>query len=125
MLHQEATKASSGGNLVFSSPFTLDSASFTTASEFIFQPAGHAYAAAISACAAGGEWEQAVKLFNEMMSRNIKPDVVSCTALITALAADGQWRHAENVMEFMIQSGKQFASYNAFCSKTSLPSSQE
>lgn len=67
---------------------------------------GHAYAAAISACAAGGEWEQAVKLFNDMMSHNIKPDVVSCTALITALAADGQWQHAEHVMEFMIQSGK-------------------
>lgn len=68
--------------------------------------AGHAYAAAISACATGGKWEQAVALFEEMMQRNIKPDVVSCTALITALAADGQWRHAERVMEFMIQSGK-------------------
>jgi len=68
--------------------------------------AGHAYAAAISACAAGGEWGQAVKMFDNMMLRGIKPDVVSCTALITALAADGQWEHAEKVVKWMLNSGR-------------------
>ena len=59
--------------------------------------AGHAYAAVISACAAGGRWQKAVALFDEMLSWGIKPDVVSCTALITALGTDGQWERAEKV----------------------------
>ena len=42
---------------------------------------GHAYAAAISACAVGGAWQHAVRLFDEMLDWQIKPDVVSCTAL--------------------------------------------
>lgn len=32
-----------------------------------------------------------------MLSWGIKPDVVSCTALITALGTDGQWERAEKV----------------------------
>ncbi len=36
-------------------------------------------------------------LFDEMLSWGIKPDVVSCTALITALGTDGQWERAEKV----------------------------
>jgi pentatricopeptide repeat protein len=51
----------------------------------------------ISACAAGGRWQRAVSLFDEMLSWGIKPDVVSCTALITALGTDGQWERAEKV----------------------------
>lgn len=46
-------------------------------------PAGHAYAAVISACAAGGQWQRAVSLFDEMLAWGVRPDVVSCTALIT------------------------------------------
>lgn len=45
--------------------------------------AGHAYAAVISACAAGGQWQKAVSLFDEMLAWGVRPDVVSCTALIT------------------------------------------
>ena len=45
--------------------------------------AGHAYAAVISACAAGGQWQKAVTLFDEMLAWGVRPDVVSCTALIT------------------------------------------
>ena len=48
-------------------------------------------------CAAGGRWQKAVSLFDEMLSWGIKPDVVSCTALITALGTDGQWERAEKV----------------------------
>lgn len=58
---------------------------------------GHAYAAVISACAAGGQWQRAVSLFDEMLALGVKPDVVSCTALITALGADGQWERSEKV----------------------------
>ncbi len=65
--------------------------------------AGHAYAAAISACAVGSVWPRAVKLFDEMMEVNIKPDVVSCTALISALGSDAQWERAERVIVWMHQ----------------------
>jgi len=45
--------------------------------------AGHAYAAAISACAAGQQWQRAVALFDDMAGgAGIRPDVVSCTALV-------------------------------------------
>ena len=51
----------------------------------------------ISACASGGQWQRAVALFDEMLSWGIKPDVVSCTALITALGTEGQWERSEKV----------------------------
>lgn len=66
-------------------------------------PAGHAYAAAISACAVGSLWKRAVELFDEMLEVNIKPDVVSCTALISALGSDAQWERAERVIVWMHQ----------------------
>ena len=65
--------------------------------------AGHAYAAAISACAVGSVWPRAVELFDEMMEVNIKPDVASCTALISALGSDAQWERAERVVVWMHQ----------------------
>ena len=64
---------------------------------------GHAYAAAISACAAGGQWQRAVQLFDSMLDSGIRPDVVSCTALVSALGADGQWQRAERVLHWMMQ----------------------
>ena len=67
--------------------------------------AGHAYAAAISACAAGGAWRRAVALFDEMLETGIRPDVVSCTALISALGSDAQWERAERVVAWMLQVG--------------------
>lgn len=66
---------------------------------------GHAYAAAISACAAGGVWPRAVQLFDEMLELGIRPDVVSCTALIAALGSDAQWERAERVLAWMLQAG--------------------
>lgn len=50
-------------------------------------------------------WQRAVELFDEMMEANIKPDVVSCTALISALGADAQWERAERVIVWMHQVG--------------------
>lgn len=40
-----------------------------------------------------------------MLQYQIKPDVVSCTALITALGADGQWRRGSQVVDWMLRSG--------------------
>lgn len=65
--------------------------------------AGHAFAAAISACASGGNWARALTLFNEMLLEKIQPDVVSCTALVTAMASDGQYEHAQHVITWMTQ----------------------
>ena len=72
---------------------------------FFTDGAGHAYAAVISACAAGGAWQRAVQLFDQMLQYQIKPDVVSCTALITALGADGQWKRGSQVVDWMLRSG--------------------
>ena len=66
--------------------------------------AGHAFAAAISACAAGGDWQRACSLFEQMLQCGIQPDVVSCTALISALATGGQWQQSEQVVSWMLQS---------------------
>jgi len=33
----------------------------------------------------------------------VRPDVVSCTALVAALGADGQWQRAERVVAWMLQ----------------------
>lgn len=70
------------------------------------QPTGHAYAAAISACAAGQDWMRAIALFDDMSGRaGIRPDVVSCTALVTALASAGEADKAEAVVQWMLSSG--------------------
>lgn len=54
--------------------------------------AGHAYAAAISACAAGQQWQRAVALFDDMAGvAGIRPDVVSCTALVRLHTTVGTW----------------------------------
>ena len=84
-------------------------------------PAGHAYAAAISACAVGSLWKRAVELFDEMLEVNIKPDVVSCTALISALGSDAQWERAERVIVWM----HQVHCCKEVCSKTSLHQLQQ
>lgn len=64
---------------------------------------GHAYAAVISACAMGAEWQKAEAYFREMTHRGIQADVVSCTALITALASGGQWEKAKECVDWMQQ----------------------
>ena len=69
------------------------------------RPSGHAFAAAISSCAAGNQWQRACDLFESMLQHGIQPDVVSCTALISALATGGQWQQSEQVVSWMLQSG--------------------
>ncbi|EFJ51366.1 hypothetical protein VOLCADRAFT_57174 [Volvox carteri f. nagariensis] len=70
------------------------------------EPTGHAFSAAISACAPAGDWSRAVALFDEMTGpAGIRPDVVSCTALITALASGGEADRAEAVVAWMLANG--------------------
>lgn len=70
------------------------------------RPTGHAFAAVISACAAGGDWRRGAALFDDMRNQwGIKPDVVSCTALVTAFGTDGQWSRAQQVIDWMLSSG--------------------
>ncbi len=38
-----------------------------------------------------------------MLEGGVRPDVVSCTALVAALGADGQWQRAERVVAWMLQ----------------------
>ncbi len=64
---------------------------------------GHAYAAVISACAAGRRPELAVSFFKEMVLAGIEPDVVSCTALISALASDGRDIAGMEVIDWMLE----------------------
>ena len=90
----------------FVSTITGPSQALLQALELQLLHAGHAYAAAISACAVGSVWTRAVELFDEMMEVNIKPDVVSCTALISALGSDAQWERAERVIVWMHQASR-------------------
>ena len=63
--------------------------------------AGHAFAAAISACGAGGRWQEANALFADMLEAGVSADVVSCTALASALAAGGQWQRCQELLDWM------------------------
>ena len=77
------------------------------------RPTGHAYAAAITACAArtdadpppGTGWRRAVALFDGMLARGVKADVVSCTALVGALAAAARSDDAHAVVQWMLAAG--------------------
>ena len=77
------------------------------------RPTGHAYAAAITACAAhtsadpppGTGWRRAVALFDDMLARGVKADVVSCTALVGALAAAARSDDAHAVVQWMLAAG--------------------
>lgn len=57
------------------------------------------------ACAAGCDWPRALSLFRDMTQAGIKPDVVSCTALMKALASTGEADKAEAVLQWMLREG--------------------
>ena len=48
---------------------------------------------------------RAVSLFEEMAGMGIKPDVVSCTALVNALASSGESAKAEALVHWMLSNG--------------------
>lgn len=69
------------------------------------RPTGHAFAAAISACAGAGDWRRAVRLFEAMLAQGVKPDVVSCTALVAALGGGGRADDAAAAVRWMLAAG--------------------
>ena len=43
------------------------------------------YNGAISACEKGGQWQEALSLFEAMPKAKIRPDVISCSAAISVI----------------------------------------
>ena len=73
------------------------------------------YSAVISACEKGGQWEQALTLFQAMPKAKISPNVVSYSAGISACEKGGQWEQALTLFESMRGShvDPDIVSYNA------------
>ena len=46
-----------------------------------------------------------MKHFDNMLAADVRPDVVSCTALMTALGRVGQWERAERTIAWMHRTG--------------------
>merc|ERR1719183_1039058 len=59
------------------------------------------YSVTISACTRDGEWENSVKLLQEMNKMRIEPDTISLSAAITACARCGQWEKAMGLLAQM------------------------
>ena len=43
---------------------------------------------------AGGQWEMAGEIFEQMQAANCKPDFITFTALVSAYEKGGQWMRA-------------------------------
>eukprot|EP00435_Cladocopium_sp_Y103_P018947 s3611_g4.t1 len=73
------------------------------------------YSAVISACEKGGQWEQALSLFQAMPKAQISPNVISYSAAISACEKGGQWEQALTLFETMLSSqvDPNIVSYNA------------
>lgn len=52
---------------------------------------------------AGGQWEKAADVFDQMTFQNCKPDGITYSALISAYSRAGQWRRALKAFELMQQ----------------------
>ena len=59
------------------------------------------YNAAISAYEKGGQWQQALKLFEAMPKAKVDPNVISYSATISACEKGGQWQQALRLFEAM------------------------
>ena len=46
----------------------------------------------ISACAAGGAWEQSLSLLDNLLTSEIRPDLVACNSCISSCVAGEQWQ---------------------------------
>eukprot|EP00913_Durusdinium_trenchii_P015660 g14720.t2 len=62
---------------------------------------GRGEAAAISACEKGGQWPEALKLFEAMPETKVQPDVISYSAAISACEKCGQWPQALKLFHAM------------------------
>eukprot|EP00438_Fugacium_kawagutii_P014443 Skav223490 [mRNA] locus=scaffold1160:9704:16560:- [translate_table: standard] len=59
------------------------------------------YSATISACEKAVQWQQALRIFEEMQTSRVNPDTVSYNASISACEKAGRWREAVNLFEAM------------------------
>ena len=58
-----------------------------------------------SALGAGGQWQKAGEMFQQMQRQGLTPDVVTYTAIISAYEKGGQWRLALSSYEQMRERG--------------------
>ena len=54
---------------------------------------------------AGGQWQKASEMFQQMQQQGLTPDVVTYTAVISAYEKGGQWRLALSAYEQMRDRG--------------------
>jgi pentatricopeptide repeat domain-containing protein 1 len=60
------------------------------------------YSALISANGKGGQWEEALKVFEDLKKDNVAPNtIITYSALISAYEKGGQWKEALKVLEAM------------------------
>ena len=62
------------------------------------EPNAHAYAALMTLCRKGGQWQQAMQIFREMQTVGIEIDKMAYNSAIAACAAGGDWEQAWGVM---------------------------
>ena len=79
------------------------------------QPNVISYSAAISACEKGGQWQEALTLFEVMFKAKVQPNVFSYSAAISACEKGGQWQEALTLFDAMPKAQNQpnVISYNA------------
>jgi pentatricopeptide repeat protein len=68
-------------------------------------PNDRTYNAAISACAKGGQWQQALSLLQEMREKGVIPDRITYSAAISACGKGGQWQQALSLLQEMREKG--------------------
>jgi pentatricopeptide repeat protein len=63
----------------------------------------HVYSAAITACEkGGGQCERAEDIFQAMIDRGVKPNVIVISSMISAMGKGGQWKRAEDIFKGML-----------------------
>jgi pentatricopeptide repeat domain-containing protein 1 len=63
------------------------------------------YSTLITACANGGQWQEAVRVFEDMRAARVLPNTITYNTLITACANGGQWQEAVRVFKDMRAAG--------------------
>ena len=58
------------------------------------QPNVITYSAVISAFEKGGQWQQALSLFDHMTQEDVQPDVICFNAALSSLEKGSQWQQA-------------------------------
>merc|ERR1719326_2487218 len=70
-----------------------------------------AYSSAIDACSKAGEPEQALRIFERMVDRGIRPNIVSYSSLARPFARKGDWATVERLGKQMEADGLRMNEY--------------